>query len=279
MSSPYRKIALERQSSLEQLDKSIKITSPMSWLALIGVTIIILVTIIWSIFGKLPTTVTVNGIIVSPVSTNAIFTTDNGTVKRISVLPGDFVGFGDEIITVKTSGNEWRTVTSTQEGMVSEILVDLDDSIHQGDEVVRISPLTNMDQVVVCYVPYSNFPKLEENMQVLVYLEAVDKQLYGYMVARIINIDSYASSKSNMSYVLGNDNSMADLFFSINDSVVAVTCELISDIETLSGYMWSNRNGESLTVKTGSKVSARIIIEQSPPITKLFIKFKEWWEG
>ena len=63
MADLYRKSSLERISSPEQLDKVLKVTSPMSWLALIGITIIIAVTVVWSVMGTIPVTITTKGII------------------------------------------------------------------------------------------------------------------------------------------------------------------------------------------------------------------------
>ena len=39
----YRKASLERISNPEQLDKTLKITSPLSWLVLIAITLMIVV--------------------------------------------------------------------------------------------------------------------------------------------------------------------------------------------------------------------------------------------
>ena len=78
MADLYRKSSLERISSPEQLDKVLQVTSPMSWLALIGVTIIVVVTVIWSVVGTIPVTITTKGIISSPVGSNAVYIQDMG---------------------------------------------------------------------------------------------------------------------------------------------------------------------------------------------------------
>ena len=46
MAQIYRKTALDKISSPEQLDKSLKITSPLSWLVLLGLTLIVIVAVI-----------------------------------------------------------------------------------------------------------------------------------------------------------------------------------------------------------------------------------------
>ena len=152
----------------------------------------------------------------------------------------------------------------------------LGDSITQGNEIIRVSPNSNSEQVIVCYVKLSDAKKIERGMQVSVSLSSAESQTYGHMLARVINIDSYVSSSKGMSYVLGTDNNLASTFQK-DGAVVAVTCELYPDPSTTSGYYWSNDRGAKLDVTNGSLVSAKVVVEEVRPITKLFSKLKEIW--
>ena len=107
-------------------------------------------------------------------------------------------------------------------------------------------------------------------------LSSTDSQNYGYMKARVINIDSHAASASGMAYILGSDNNLSSVF-TANGAVVAVTCELYPSKESVSGYYWSNNKGRKVEVSNGSLVNAKIITEEIAPITKLFAKLKEFW--
>ena len=66
MAQLYRKAALARIDSPEQLEKALVVTSPMSWLALIGITVLIAAAIVWSIYGTVSETVTAKGVISAP---------------------------------------------------------------------------------------------------------------------------------------------------------------------------------------------------------------------
>ncbi len=61
----FRKVALERLSSPEQLDQLVPLTSPIGWTAVIAIAAILAAAIGWSIFGSLPTAVPGSGILVS----------------------------------------------------------------------------------------------------------------------------------------------------------------------------------------------------------------------
>lgn len=63
MSEIYRKVALERLSSPEELDSLMQVTTPKGWLALLSLGLLILVALLWGIFGRIPTKVFGQGII------------------------------------------------------------------------------------------------------------------------------------------------------------------------------------------------------------------------
>jgi len=75
MAELFRKSSLEKLSSPEQLDKAITVSTPVSWLALIGITVIIGAVVVWSILGSLPTIVSAQGI--------SVVQSDMNTKQRI----------------------------------------------------------------------------------------------------------------------------------------------------------------------------------------------------
>jgi len=278
MADLYRKSALERISSPEQLDKVLKVTSPMSWMALIGITLIIVVTLVWSIIGTIPVTITTKGVVSSHVGSNAVYIEEAGEVSSVKVRVGQEINMGDPVISYLNASKETVTVYSDQFGMVESLPVKIGDKLNPGSAVVRVTPQSTADQsqIVVCYVPLAQAKKLERGMQVNVSLDSLDSQSYGNMVARIINVDAYASSVEGMASVIGSGNNL-DAAFTKDGAVVAVACELYTDPATQSGYFWSNAKGAKVEVSNGSLVTAKIVTEEVAPISKLFSKIAELW--
>lgn len=276
MADLYRKSSLERMSNPEQLDKVMKVTSPMSWIALLGVTFVIVVTIIWSIVGTIPETITTKGIVSALVGSNSVYSEDAGTVVSLRVRAGDEVHLGDPVMTYRNSSNEIIEVFSDQVGIVSELTVKKGDKFTPGKDIIRVSPVAQGSQIAVCYVPLAKAKKLERGMQVNITLDSLDSNSYGNMVARVINIDAYATPKAGMSSVIGNDNNLESTF-NKDGAVVAVACELYPDADTASGYYWSNAKGSTVLVKNGSLVTAKIVTDEVAPITKLFSKLRDIW--
>ena len=63
MNDIFRKTALDKISSPDQLDQVIVITPPGFFIAMLGAGIMLLTTLIWSIFGRIPVSISANGMV------------------------------------------------------------------------------------------------------------------------------------------------------------------------------------------------------------------------
>ncbi len=280
MKNVYRKSALDKIQSVDQLDKVLKITSPMSWLALLGVTAILAAALVWSIVGTLPSTVTAAGVIVNAdTSTNTILAKQHGTVQEV-IGAGQKVYMNTPVLRLE-DGTSSVLQNSDQVGFISDVLVRQGDIVSNGTEILRIRPemTDNQQHAVVCYVPVSDADKIQRGMEAHITLTAADSSVYGYMTGRVINVDAWATSTNGISAVVGSDNSMVNALNNNGNGVCAVTCELETDPNTVSGYNWSNEKGKGKDVTAPQMCSVRIITENVPPISKLFAKLKDIWEN
>ncbi|MEF2230443.1 MAG: NHLP bacteriocin system secretion protein [Pseudodesulfovibrio sp.] len=100
MSQIFRKVALDRLSSPEQLDQVMRVTSPLGWVALAACLLLIAMAGIWSVLGTIPTKVMGQGILVE---TGALF---------------DVVGLG--------------------EGQILDVLVEVDEQAKAGQVIAHI---------------------------------------------------------------------------------------------------------------------------------------------
>lgn len=103
MADIFRKKSLDRLSSPEQLDKMIVINSPMTWLALVGGAVIILVAVLWGVAGRVPMTEEGNGILLTESTLSSVYSQTEGTVTKTYVSSGDHVEEGDVLYEVSSS--------------------------------------------------------------------------------------------------------------------------------------------------------------------------------
>lgn len=94
----YRKAALDRMSSPEQIDRLINVTSAKAWLVLVTLCVFLAAAIAWGFLGELPTRVQGNGILLTEGGRvfEAVAPSD-GTVSELTVEIGDQVSENDVV--------------------------------------------------------------------------------------------------------------------------------------------------------------------------------------
>ena len=93
----FRKEALERMSSPERLDQLIRIVSPKDWLLLGTLLSMVVMLLVWCIWGRLPTTVSGQGVIIRPRRIVEIQSQAAGRLVTFSLRAGDTVRKGGVI--------------------------------------------------------------------------------------------------------------------------------------------------------------------------------------
>lgn len=83
MSNPlFRESALQNLSSPEQLDQLIRITRPRAWIVLTALGFVLGVTLLWSVFGSLPSSISGQGIVIGRGGTYNIVSLGSGVVTE-----------------------------------------------------------------------------------------------------------------------------------------------------------------------------------------------------
>jgi len=106
MAQIFRKSAMDKISSPEQLDKAVVIISPSFWMAALGAGIIICAALIWSIFGRLPINVSASGMFMDDDGIYTVISETQGTVEEILVEEGSSINAGDIIARVGSEDYE-----------------------------------------------------------------------------------------------------------------------------------------------------------------------------
>ena len=97
----FRKKALERLSSPEQLDQLIQVTNPQGWLALSALVVLLLGALTWGVFGSVPTSAAGEGILLRSGGVSDLVSIGSGQVEDILVAVGDVVEKGQTVARVR----------------------------------------------------------------------------------------------------------------------------------------------------------------------------------
>lgn len=265
MQNVFRKAAIERLSSPDRLDSMLKVTTPLSWVGIAAAAALAAAVIFWSLTGSIPTTVSASGFLVNSYNTNTIFSGIAGRVSQIMVEPGSALKPGDPVMRVACAGGKQATVYSDQTGIVSRLLTEPEAELVPSSELIRVSPQTDNDLSVVCYMEPGTAQQLETGMEVGIYLNSGG---YGRMEGAISNIDHFACSNSAISELLGQDGQAADSI-TRNGPVVAVTCQLRADPDSACGYRFSGAS-PAAPLTGGQQATVQITLSRCAPIAKVF---------
>jgi len=97
----FRKAAMEKVSSPEQLDLLMQVTSPLGWLALATVGFILAVVAVWSVVGSIPDLVAGQGVLIRGERLLDVKATSAGNLLDIKVTPGSDVQPGQVLAVVE----------------------------------------------------------------------------------------------------------------------------------------------------------------------------------
>lgn len=97
----FRKVALERLSSPEQLDQLLQVTNPRGWLALGALGALLLASLVWAVFGSIPTEAGGEGILLRQGGVTSLVAAEQGQVEEVLVSVGDVIEKGQVVARVR----------------------------------------------------------------------------------------------------------------------------------------------------------------------------------
>ena len=97
----FRKVALERLSSPEQLDQLLQVTDPKGWLALGALGTILVSALAWGIWGAIPTESTGEGILLRRGGVSDLVAPGAGQIEEVLVSVGDVIEKGQPVAGIR----------------------------------------------------------------------------------------------------------------------------------------------------------------------------------
>jgi len=303
----FRRVAMEKMASPDQLDKLLTVTYPRSWLALVAAGGLVIAAILWGIFGSIPVVVNGHGILLKNGGVFNIVHGAGGQITDISVAVGDIVQRGQIIARVEQPEliaqinnlqNELAMLSKGRNG--NEItVVQLEGKIRMlrnklEQDAWVVSPYTG--RILEAKVkkwdavkPGTAFVSLEqtgeetERMEAVVYIPAERRQ--NLSSGMEVQIAPAAVSKEGYGYMLGQVTSVSEYPATVegmirilgnkelaeklsgNTAAIEVHVDLIPDSGTESGYRWTTPAGPPMKIGSGTLCSGSIVVKRIRPIS------------
>lgn len=269
--SLFRKSALERLSTPEQLDTLMQVVSPRSWLALLGMLILVFTALGWAIFAAIPSTVTAQGILIvatqgiesaqEELDTQPLTADVTGRVSQVLVSQGDYVETGQNILVIEQDNDEELFVTATFSGLIVNLNADVGSPVTPSLSLADVLPLTRSSDIeieVVAYVSIYEAQRVAPDMRVEVSPLNIPQQEFGFLHGTVRTVGQFPSNTT-----------LAQGFAVDNVPVIEMRIALERDDEVTSGYAWSIGSGPERELQIGVVTTVNIIVDEQRPIQRL----------
>lgn len=258
----FRKQALKRISSPDQLDRLVEITSPLGWAALLALAIVVIATLVWSVAGRLPITATGEGVLLPNPGLASVATLEAGQVTDLAVSENQNVTAGETVATVRTATGT-RSVTATIDGRVAEVLVAQWSPVDAGSVLMRIVP-KDAALHAEAYVAPSFGQDIKPGMQVSLSPDQANQETSGFLLGTVDSVSPLPSSFASIYQHLGDEVLARQV--SQNGHTLRVTIQLTPDPASPSGYAWSTSRGSAFRPALGTVTDVSIKLGEQRPI-------------
>jgi hypothetical protein len=262
----FRQVALERLASPEQLDLLMKVTSPRSWLALGALGSLLVVAIVWSIVGRIPTEVSEPVILLKTGGVKNIVSTYEGQIIDFHVNAGDLVGQGQPIAEIVPLGqSESLEILSPYTGRILELKADTGNLVHQGSSLVSLEFVgEDIALEAIMYLSPADGKNVQPGMEVKIAPVTVRTEELGFLLGEVESVGAFPATYEGILRTLGSEELIQALV--TEQAPIEVRVALLSDSTTASGYKWSSSTGPDFEVSSGTLGSATIVVDQQRPI-------------
>ncbi|HYD78260.1 MAG TPA: NHLP bacteriocin system secretion protein [Paucimonas sp.] len=272
----FRKSALERLSSPEQLDQMVRVADPFAWLALIAVWGILLAAVLWSVFGTIPSRISGQGILLREGVFN-VASMRGGVVAEMTRLhPGDRIEKGQVIARVAQPASSDATrparsgiaasaadIVSPYSGRVVEVMARTGDSVAERSPIISLEPDKPLEAIIY-FSSQSEAKGIKPGMLAQLSPVTAKREEFGVLLGKVRAVSEFPVTPQGMMAVLNNEALVR--MFSRDGPPVAVHVELLPDAASRSGYRWSSEAGAALPVTSGTLCTAAIILREQAPI-------------
>ena len=310
--SLFSQEALDKLRSPEKLDTMLPITTPITWMALVSILVLLFSVVLWSIYGAFTVKADGMGLIMDSAGVLNISHVATGKISHLYVKPGEKIKKGDLIAHMEQAersadtrmaqygmglassdrdamsrayqynAKEYQQVVaedvySDYDGIIDEVMVDEGSIVSAGTPICSVRITQNRDEMSgLLYIPVDKGKRVQKGMSIQLAPNGVDVSESGSLLGVVRTVSQYPITAQGIQQHLGNAQLAQFILQSQQGAVMEVSFDLVKDADSESGYLWTSKVGEHKPITPGSFCTGSIIIERKPPIEKVFYKLSQW---
>ncbi|MCK4712410.1 MAG: biotin/lipoyl-binding protein [Marinosulfonomonas sp.] len=231
--------------------------------------------VLWMLAGSVPQRVAGFGELLTDQGLYKVSINAPSQIDTIFVKNGAVVKQGDLLLRLKQQDN--NEVRADTAGRVIQINVAQGDAVDSGQSLIVIDHEAASDHLSLdLYIPISSHDRIVPGMKVDIEPYTVDKNLHGWLIGEVLEVDDFVASRDAIMADLQN-RTLLNLV--IHDGpVYRIRVKLSRDESTATGYRWSDGKGPSFKLHAGNICTAFVHIEDKAPIDYLIPIFKGYFQ-
>jgi multidrug efflux pump subunit AcrA (membrane-fusion protein) len=260
---PFRRRALERVSSPEELDRLVKVAPPRMWIALAGFGTLLAAAVVWALVARVPTTVEGPGFLLREGGLHVGAPLTAGVVVDVAHATGDRVAAGELLGRVRSADGTVEAVRTPYDGVLIEVSAD------RGDYLAAGRPLAVVDEVaeplvVYAYLPQADAKKARVGDRAEIAISGADPAEYGYLLGRVAAVAAYPATQERLRSILRDDSVLAEV--GELGPVIETLVRLERDSSAPSEFAFSVGEGPPYPLTIGTSASTTVITGEQAPI-------------
>lgn len=272
-STMFRRSALRRVSSPEQLDTVVRVALPRQWLAVAALLAVVAAAVIWACVATIPTTLSGPGYLLPQGGRQDVVAPATGILSALSLQQGQHIVPGDVVgaVTPAGPGGANPAAVSITAPANAGTVIEVDQApgayVTAGQLVAVIDP-AGWPLVVYTYLPTAEAAGLPPGLEARVTFSGGIGSTYGYAKGTVESVSTYPVSQERLTLVLGA-GSLVNAVEAQGPSDEIVV-QLTMSAATPSGIEWGSGHGPPGQLPPGLPATVELVVGSHHPISDVF---------
>jgi len=261
----FRRQALAKLQSPEELDLPVRFARPQGWLVLSVTVAVMAAASGWAVTGSVSSTVSAPAILTHGEGSYILQSPVAGQVTAVVAREGQRLAANSPVLKVRTEQGE-TVVRTVAAGRVTALAATIGAIIQTGANVAAVEKVAKADDPLYAtvYVPAENATTIPANAAVDLTVQSVPTQQYGVLRGHVKAVDRTVQTEAQIAAFLG-DSQLGEQFTK-KGRPVAVLVRLDRSSGTKSGYKWSSADGPPFALSSMTLASGSIRLADQRPV-------------
>ena len=271
-----------RQKKLQspnQIGSTLKVTALPTYLLVLTALLLIGAFFVWGFLGTVSDKVYYSGVVFPLEGTSDVSLPNRGMVRTIFVHSGDHVSRGQSVALISVD-NSYSILTSTVEGTVISTKVDNEpfEAFEPIISVISGNEAQTQRTMLIAYIDNAGQRDLREGMGAQVWPEDEKRDEIGYVRGRVMRIDRYPVSATEVRQTLKNEE-MASRLLESGHMMYQVNIELMRSEQNPTLYDWSFGQPDDVSMNVGTYCSVLSETRRRSMFQYLFEGARTWFRA